>query len=194
MKVKLLLLSTVWSIFSYAFAMEMPKDIEKEVTNNARRIFSEPGEKASMFEFVSEQKNAYRNIYKELDESGLSNSEKEKILYKLGKNYPNNFVKQNIKLLEEVSIYKENKNKVEKKVDEKIDYIISNKKINELEKGQNIKAKAEIEELVKSDSIPKEIMNHFEKEAKKLYPGNFYEQKKYLESSISNYHFIKNIK
>ncbi|MGL6065328.1 MAG: hypothetical protein ACRC0S_09650 [Fusobacteriaceae bacterium] len=194
MKVKTLLLCTTCLLFSYGFSLEIPDDIEKKITNQARRIFSEPDEKASMYEFVSEQKNAYGNIYKELEQSGLLEKEQEKILNKLGKNYPNNFTKQYIKLLEEIVLYKENKIDIEKKVNEKIDYIISSEKIRELEKEKNMKYKEEVEALIKNSLIPKEVMNHFEKEAKKLYPGNYYEQNKYLKSSLSNYNFIKNIK
>ncbi|MGL5123485.1 MAG: hypothetical protein ACRC6K_04925 [Fusobacteriaceae bacterium] len=194
MKIKILLLSMTCLVFSYGVAMEMPKDIEKKIYDQAKRVFSDPDEKSSIYGFISEQKIAYSNMYKELKKSGLSEQEQKKIQYKLEKNYPNNFTKQYIKLLEEIVIYRENKNNIEKKVDEKIESIISNEKISELRKAQNVKYKNEIEALIKNEEIPKEIMAHFEEEAKKLYPENYYEQNKYLKSSLSNYFFIKSIK
>ncbi len=183
---KILLLSIMLSLVVFS---KMPEEVKQEIKNDARSIYDEDKEQRHIY--IKWQEDSYNEIEEKEKEAGLSSEEYRKLKKELQDKYGRNFVKQNIEINELIKREKKIKIEVEKKIGMKLS---ENKKINELEKGQNIKSKAEIEELVKSDSIPKEIMNHFEKEAKKLYPGNFYEQKKYLESSISNYHFIKNIK
>ncbi|MGL5543011.1 MAG: hypothetical protein ACRDB2_06735, partial [Fusobacteriaceae bacterium] len=103
--------------------------------------------------------------------------------------YGTNFEKQNSKLEEEINDYKNLRRDLEIEIKEK-----EQKIIQEENKIINQKSKKELEVMEKSFEIPTNLMTRFKSEAERLYPGNYYEQKRYMESSIGNYQYYKTIK
>ncbi|MBC2855926.1 MAG: hypothetical protein RR191_03255 [Cetobacterium sp.] len=112
-------------------------------------------------DYIQEQTEAYKNILQKLNNSKLSDKDQKEIIYRLSKMYGGNYVKQNSVVQDEIFSY----NKVEQK-------------------------SSEIFSKLDSENVPLELLNGFKLQAKKLYPDNSLNQKKYIDGSIENYSLI----
>lgn len=144
----------------YSFSNEIPREIKKKIEKTANFMY-EGNEKKN---YIKWQVDSYERLHQEIQKSTLKDEEKQEIIYNLEKMYADDYAKQYSKL----------KDEIEKKVF--------------IDKKAEVKAqKIKIEKL---ETISETIMKRFESEAKRLYPKNDKEQKKYIDSSIENYKFI----
>lgn len=178
---KIILLTLL--IGSISFSAELPTEVEKGIFNSTKSL--QGGER---IQEINWQKESYFIVQKELEKAPLTQEQKDKILKNLKGAYGYNYVMQAKKLDKEIEFY----TTIDKNVDKKVEEYISKQKIEEIGKEKNLIAKEEINKINQNTVVPKEIMVQIDKEAEILYPGNFYEQKRYIESSIKNFEFIKN--
>ena len=164
-------------------SQEIPVEIKKEIENNVRNSGGNYREQQRELEWI---KNSYFGLEKKLKESELTQEEQNKIKLRLSSMYGYNYIQQNIKVKTEISDYKDLKamaiavsssERIEK---EKI-------KLNE----RNSDSEVKVLEILKETKIPTLVMERLKSESERLYPGNYYEQERYLESSIENYEVFK---
>lgn len=173
-----------------SFANEVPQNVLEEINRSSRSVSENSSERR---EYVEWQTEAYKKLDEELKTSQIPVEEQKKIEIKLKSQYGSNYVKQHSKLKEEISNYVE----TEKKVQAQVQEILQNKKSEKIKIHMaeiNKNSQKELEIMTKSAEIPTPLMNRFKSEAERLYPGNYYEQKRYIESSIGNYQYYKTLK
>ncbi|MGL4252828.1 MAG: hypothetical protein ACRCR2_02030 [Fusobacteriaceae bacterium] len=187
MKKKIMLLILVGSL-AYG---KMPKDIKDKVSRDAREMYEDRKDAMS---FIDWQESSYDEMEETLAVAEIPRESKEQIKFYLRGKYGLNFIKQNAELGEEINKVKNSEKNIKVAAIREVERIIAEKKIGELEAEINQKSKKELEVIEKFVEIPTNLMTRFKSEAERLYPGNYYEQKRYMESSIGNYQYYKTIK
>ncbi|MGL5657168.1 MAG: hypothetical protein ACRCXY_10085 [Fusobacteriaceae bacterium] len=129
-------------------------------------------------DFKKWQEDAYWDVEKQLDESGITESEKSAVRKRLNAMYGANYTKQTKEVKEQVKYY----TVVSRAAKEKKDMEV-----------RNIESKEELTTIIKEAevTVPEKMMKHYKSEAERLYPNNYYEQKRYIESSINTYKMFK---
>ncbi len=149
--------------------IDVPKDVKKEIS-----IYAVDAAGDDKGDFIRWQTDAYIIIEKELANSTLTEEEKSIVRKRLKAKYGVNYARQSKDLQEEMKIVS-----------------ILNKEAKE-KKEAEIRNEASKEELttVVEDAkgvVPAKMMKHYEQEAQRLYPNNYYEQKRFIESSVNTY-------
>lgn len=129
-------------------------------------------------DFKSWQENAYWSVENQLSESGITDSEKAAVRKRLNAMYGANYTKQSKEVKDQVKYY----TTVSRAAKEKKDMEV-----------RNIESKDELATVIKDAevNVPEKMMKHYKAEAERLYPNNYYEQKRYIESSINTYKMFK---
>lgn len=170
---------------------EMPENIKKQVANQARDMYDD---RKDAQDFINWQESSYNEIEKKLAQADIPQESKEKIKFYLRGKYGLNFIKQNGDLEEEINRVKNSEQNVKIATKREIEKIIAEKKLEKVEAEINQKSQKELEVITEATELPAPLMARFKSEAERLYPGNYYEQKRYIESSIGNYQYYKNLK
>ncbi|MGL6168215.1 MAG: hypothetical protein ACRC0Y_07990 [Fusobacteriaceae bacterium] len=176
-------------MFFFVTILSLGNDISQkviqEINRDARTISNDSSERK---EYIEWQIDAYKNLHKEVENSKLPTLEKENILFRLKSMYGNNYVKQYSKADEEISNYLNNEMKIETEVKNRLE------KNTIVDESKNLESKNNLEKILSTDKVPQQLINRFKSEAERLYPNNFYEQERYISSSIENFKFFKNLK
>lgn len=181
-KILLFLILFVSGVQSLA---KIPSEIRKEIENDAYKFYA--GKDAE--DQVKGQIDAYEKMDKKIMESGIDIETQKVIRHRLNSMYGTNFIKQNAKIVEEIGDYNNLRKTIELEIREK-----GKVEFEKETEERNQKSQKELEAIEKSSIIPTSLMSRFKSESERLYPENYYEQKRYIESSIGNYEFYKNLK
>ncbi|MGL5232239.1 MAG: hypothetical protein ACRC7W_02760, partial [Fusobacteriaceae bacterium] len=108
----------------------------------------------------------------------ITESEKSAVRKRLNAMYGANYTKQTKEVKEQVKYY----TVVSRAAKEKKDMEV-----------RNIESKEELTTIIKEAevTVPEKMMKHYKSEAERLYPNNYYEQKRYIESSVNTYKMFK---
>lgn len=150
---------------------EIPKEVRQAISDLA---VSNTGGGQDGVEFRMWQEESYLYVEKQLDESGITESEKVGVRKRLNAMYGANYAKQTKEVKDQIKYY----TTVSRAATEK-------KKVAD----RNAESKTELVTVIKEAEVvvPEKIMNHYKTEAERLYPNNYYEQKRYIESSVNSY-------
>lgn len=133
---------------------------------------------ADRTDFKKWQEDAYWSVEDQLSESGITESEKAAVRKRLNAMYGANYTKQSREVKEQVKYYTVISRAAKEKKDTEV---------------RNIESKEELTTIIKQAevNVPEKMMKHYKAEAERLYPNNYYEQKRYIESSINTYKMFK---
>lgn len=186
---KLFIISLFFIFTINIYSNEISKEIKAAITSEARAIYDNARDRN---DFIKWQEESYLELEKTLSNSTISSEEKNRIRAYLRGKYGNNFIKQNAEIEDEISRIKNVEIAIKNSVQEEMIKKVEKEK-KELE-TKNQESKKNLEKIVIAPEIPSELMTRFRSEAERLYPNNFYEQERYLNSSIENFKFYKNLK
>ncbi len=150
---------------------EIPKDVRQRIVDLA--VTNTDGGQ-ERFDFRIWQEESYWNVEKQLSESGITPAEQDAVRKRLNIMYGANYAKQTREVKEQIKYY----TTLSRAATEK-------KKVE----NRNVESKTELVTVIKEAEVvvPEKIMNHYKAEAERLYPNNYYEQKRYIESSVNTY-------
>lgn len=163
-----LILYLIINVLAFA-EKEIPYEVEKAIRASIVNEFDGGTER---HDYYNMQKEAYLEIEDRLESSELTNGEKNAVRKRLSAKHGVNYAVQ-IKSLEDEIVFVKAINKEYRDKQE-------NNKINS-------ESKVVLEQIVKDSDIPEKYMTHLQSEAERLYPDNYYEQKRFIESSIKTY-------
>ncbi|MGL5232241.1 MAG: hypothetical protein ACRC7W_02770 [Fusobacteriaceae bacterium] len=171
-KYLIILMTILFSTLSLAQEKkEIPKDVRQRISDLA--VTNTDGGQERV-DFRIWQEESYLYVEKKLDESGITESEKVAVRKRLNTMYGANYAKQTREVQDQIKYY----TTVSRAATEK-------KKVAD----RNVESKTELVTVIKEAEkvVPAKIMNHYKAEAERLYPSNYYEQKRYIESSVNTY-------
>lgn len=166
------------SSLTFSATLDVPESIDKEITKSARNF-----DGSQRVSYINWQKRAYIQMEEIFKDSGIPQSEVEKIMTKLHKMYGSNYAKQLQVLPDEINDYREVVRRVQQETSnlQKVDETI------------NQQAKQEVEKTLNSSEIPTRILDIYKTSAEELFPNNYPKQKEYLDISIRDYQKILDI-
>lgn len=191
MKKYFLMILFIFSVSVFGNIREIPKDILNEIKTEAKILHEDNLTRNS---YISWQVDAYLDIEKLEKILELPHEEYSEMKDSLYKIYGVDFVKQYKLIKNEIDRKKKLDASIKIATTKEVERILLEKKLSEIKEEINEKAEKELKVIEKTVEIPQVIMERFKAEAERLYPGNYYEQKRYIESSIGNYKFYKNLK
>lgn len=150
---------------------EVPKETSQKIRDLAYDTMDTGSERV---DFIKWQEQAYWVVEDELAVSETTDAEKEAIRKRLNAMYGANYAKQTKEVKEQVKYY----TTVSRAANEKKEAEVRNEA-----------SKEELTTVVEDAKgvVPAKMMKHYEQEAQRLYPNNYYEQKRFIESSVNTY-------
>lgn len=157
----------VLSVSIFASQVKMDEGILNNIRETAYNIYDNGSDAENYIEW---QVKSYNKMYSKLNESNLTELQKQEVLKNLKAMYGNNYVEQNSSINREIQEISKENNKI-------------------LEKENQ--AKIVIKKIREEDRIEKNLLEKIMKNAQKKYPNNYEKQQCYLEGFIDNYNLIK---